>query len=73
MSANNLSLIWAMTLFQPEDPTTAVFRPTSPTPETDASSLVSVRSATTKSMLQTTILSTILESYAAGKLDLSIN
>nr|CDS27212.1 active breakpoint cluster region [Hymenolepis microstoma] len=71
MNAGNLSLIWGMTLFQP-DATSAPLRigvgdPT----EIDAASLQSVQKATSNSMLQNTILNTILVSYAAGKLDLS--
>ncbi|VDO08259.1 unnamed protein product [Rodentolepis nana] len=69
MNAGNLSLIWAMTLFQPPSASlrSGVANPTA----IDAASLQSVQKATSNSMLQTTILNTLLVSYASGKLDLS--
>lgn len=67
MNMGNLSLIWAMTLFQPEMNPTPSSVPTTNADE----SLQSVQSAASNSMLQTMILSTIFDAYVGGKLDLS--
>lgn len=67
MTASNLSLVWAVTLFQPLQIDSG-----SPA-EIDLTSLQNAQSAALQSMLQTTILSTILKYYADGNLDLSIS
>lgn len=71
MSINNLSIVWAMALFKPENPTIQQQLGQVNASEADDNSLQSVRTAATMSLLQVSILSTILEAYAAGKLDLS--
>ncbi|VDL18851.1 unnamed protein product [Hymenolepis diminuta] len=66
MTASNLSLVWAITLFQP------LQIDAGSSAEIDLTSLQNARSAASQSMLQTTILSTILKYCADGNLDLSI-
>ncbi|KAL5109723.1 Active breakpoint cluster region-related protein [Taenia crassiceps] len=72
MNLGNLSVIWAMTLFQPANMPAPPQIP-SPTAETSDAKCAppqSVQSATSASMLQTMVLGTIFDAYANGKLDL---
>ncbi|VDM32414.1 unnamed protein product [Hydatigera taeniaeformis] len=72
MNIGNLSLIWTMTLFQPENvPTTPkASSATAETPDAKKAPSQSLQSAASVGVLQTMILSTIFDAYANGKLDL---
>lgn len=72
MNLGSLSVIWAMTLFHPENMLAPPLIPPAIAETSDAKNAPpqSLQSATSVSMLQTTVLSTIFDAYANGKLDL---
>ncbi|VDK20098.1 unnamed protein product [Taenia asiatica] len=72
MNLGNLSVIWAMTLFQPGNMPEPPRIPSAIAETSDAKNAPSesLQSATSVSMLQTVVLSTIFDAYANGKLDL---
>ncbi|KAH9283354.1 Active breakpoint cluster region-related protein [Echinococcus granulosus] len=72
MNLGNLSVIWAMTLFQPETMSAPQLVPSTTAETSDAKNAPShsLQSATSASMLQTMVLGTVFDAYANGKLAL---
>ncbi len=75
MNMGNLSLIWAMTLFQPDSVPPMPAPPMSPTgsvgsPDGAKSPSLAVQSATSNSMIQTMVLHEIFKAFTNGTLEL---
>ncbi|EUB63058.1 Active breakpoint cluster region-related protein [Echinococcus granulosus] len=70
MNLGNLSVIWAMTLFQPETMSAPQLVPSTTAETSDAKNAPShsLQSATSASMLQTMVLGTVFDAYANGNI-----